>query len=350
MWDLGSVSAGGGHRWSLRGWEPGRIAGVAGSCCSCAGRYPAPIVAGDAQRREPGEVDSGGEQGGRPGRQAPAKRQRSVDRTAASPAYTCPADQAHSVELSRFEQAKLTAATGIKDARSQDVADLANALLTTALETCGRSWTPAGANAPYRPISWPVVDSPGPANPPEKRKVDSSILSLTTSFGLVSSALTRANADLALSCSQPLGDHDCPCVTVVGRPLSHADRTPRRAASGGRMTTAVTPAAASWSRTRRCVADGVALCSRAGPAWRRAHGGASIGSAACGGCSEVDRLDVRLAGRRHGRSQRLQPPCRPPDAMRCRCAGHASRGSGTRDCQGELAQRGGVSSEVGDGS
>ena len=26
-----------------------------------------------------------------------------------------------------------------------------------------------------------------------------------------------------------------------------------------------------------------------------AHGGASIGSAACGGCSEVDRLDVRLA-------------------------------------------------------
>ena len=117
-----------------------------------------------------------------------------------------------------------------------------------------------------------------------------------------------------------------------------------------RMTTAVTPAAASWSRTRRCVADGVALCSRAGPAWRRAHGGASIGSAACGGCSEVDRLDVRLAGRRHGRYQRLQPPCRPPDAIRCRCAGHASRGSGTRDCQGELAQRGGVSSEVGDGS
>ena len=31
---------------------------------------------------------------------------------------------------------------------------------------------------------------------PEKRKVDSSILSLTTSFGLVSGALTSANADL----------------------------------------------------------------------------------------------------------------------------------------------------------
>ena len=61
---------------------------------------------------------------------------------------------------------------------------------------------------------------------PEKRKVGSSTLPLTTSFGLVSSALTSANADLALSCLQPPSDHDCPCVTVVGRPLSHADRTP----------------------------------------------------------------------------------------------------------------------------
>ena len=60
---------------------------------------------------------------------------------------------------------------------------------------------------------------------PEKRKVDSSILSLTTSFGLVSSALTRTNADWASWCLQPSSDHDCPCVTMVGRPLSHADRT-----------------------------------------------------------------------------------------------------------------------------
>jgi len=29
-----------------------------------------------------------------------------------------------------------------------------------------------------------------------------------------------------LSCLQPSSDHDCPCVTVVGRSLSHADRTP----------------------------------------------------------------------------------------------------------------------------
>jgi hypothetical protein len=62
---------------------------------------------------------------------------------------------------------------------------------------------------------------------PEKRKVGTSTLPLTTSFGLVPSALTSANADLALSCLQPPSDHDYPYVTVVGRSLSHAD--PRRA-------------------------------------------------------------------------------------------------------------------------
>ena len=61
---------------------------------------------------------------------------------------------------------------------------------------------------------------------PEKRKVGSSILSLTTSCGLVSSAPTSANADWALSSLLRSSDHDCPCVTVVGRSLSHADRTP----------------------------------------------------------------------------------------------------------------------------
>ena len=61
---------------------------------------------------------------------------------------------------------------------------------------------------------------------PEKRKVGSSTLPLTTSSGLVSSALTSANADWALSCLQPPSDHDCPYVTVIGRSLSHADRTP----------------------------------------------------------------------------------------------------------------------------
>ena len=68
---------------------------------------------------------------------------------------------------------------------------------------------------------------------PEKRKVDSSILSLTTSRGLAPSALTSANAYWALSCLQASSDHDCPCVTVVSHSLSHADRTPR-----GRLETA----------------------------------------------------------------------------------------------------------------
>jgi hypothetical protein len=61
---------------------------------------------------------------------------------------------------------------------------------------------------------------------PEKRKVDSSILSLTTTYGRVRSALTSAYAYLALSCPQLSDDRSCPCVTVVRHPLSHADRTP----------------------------------------------------------------------------------------------------------------------------
>jgi hypothetical protein len=63
---------------------------------------------------------------------------------------------------------------------SHRIADLANALLTTTLETCGRSWTPRRANTLYGPLNWTVVDSAGLANPPEKRKVGSSILPLTT--------------------------------------------------------------------------------------------------------------------------------------------------------------------------
>jgi hypothetical protein len=48
---------------------------------------------------------------------------------------------------------------------------------------------------------------------------------LTTSFGRVSSALTSVNTDWALPCLSLSSDHNCPCVTVVGRSLSHADRT-----------------------------------------------------------------------------------------------------------------------------
>ena len=39
---------------------------------------------------------------------------------------------------------------------------------------------------------------------------------------------------MALSCPQTSSDHDCPCVTVVGRSLSHADRTPCLCAPGSR--------------------------------------------------------------------------------------------------------------------
>ena len=48
----------------------------------------------------------------------------------------------------------------------------ANAVLTTALDTCGRSWTPrcpGGSSGLHR---WPAMDSPGLGNSPEKRKAD----------------------------------------------------------------------------------------------------------------------------------------------------------------------------------
>ena len=76
------------------------------------------------------------------------------------------------------------------------------------------------------------IFQPAEVTVPEKRKVGSSILPLTTRFGLVSSALTSANAGWAFSWLQPSSDHDCLCVTVVGRSLSHADRS---SASRGRV-------------------------------------------------------------------------------------------------------------------
>ena len=41
------------------------------------------------------------------------------------------------------------------------------------------------------------------------------------------SPLTSVNANWALSYQQSSSDHDCPCVPVVGRSQSHANRTPR---------------------------------------------------------------------------------------------------------------------------
>jgi hypothetical protein len=69
------------------------------------------------------------------------------------------------------------------------------------------------------------VDSCGPGRSPEKRKVGSSTLPLTTSSGRVSSALTSVNADRAFRCLSLPSDHDYLCMPVVGRSVSHADRT-----------------------------------------------------------------------------------------------------------------------------
>ena len=65
-------------------------------------------------------------------------------------------------------------------AHPQHIADLANTLLTTAVETWGWSWTSKGASASYGLVRRPVVDAPGLAKPPEKRKVGGSTPPLTT--------------------------------------------------------------------------------------------------------------------------------------------------------------------------
>jgi hypothetical protein len=92
-----------------------------------------------------------------------------------------------------------------------------------------------GVSGQDRPSAPGTLRPPGKraVRQPEKRKADSSILSLTTGFGLISSPLTSVNADLALACLQSPSDYDCPCVTVVCRSLSHADRTSRL---GSRIT------------------------------------------------------------------------------------------------------------------
>src|SRR5262249_41126029 len=59
-------------------------------------------------------------------------------------------------------------------------ADLANTLLTTAVETWGWSWTSKRASTPYGLVSRSAVDSPELAKPPEERKVGGSTPPLTT--------------------------------------------------------------------------------------------------------------------------------------------------------------------------
>ena len=61
------------------------------------------------------------------------------------------------------------------------------------------------------------------AKPPEKRKVGGSTPPLTTIRLATDEALTSANTDWTLPYLSQSSDHDCPCVTAVGRSLSHAD-------------------------------------------------------------------------------------------------------------------------------
>jgi len=60
----------------------------------------------------------------------------------------------------------------------------------------------------------------------EKRKVGGSTPPLTTIQLAIDEALTSAKADWTFPCLSQASDHDCPHATVVGRSLSHADRTP----------------------------------------------------------------------------------------------------------------------------
>ena len=121
----------------------------------------------------------------------------------------------------------------------------------------GTPWRP-GPRHRYRPFDRRgdrALLCPDPAAcQPEKRKVDSSILSLSTTYGQVRSALTSANAYLAFSFPQPSGDRGCSCVTVVRHPLSHAPPC----ASGGLSASNLWPVCRISSPGRSCT-DGFRL-------------------------------------------------------------------------------------------
>ena len=71
-----------------------------------------------------------------------ANQASALGKTHCGPHYVQLAAQVHAIQLPRFEQIKLTSATRTKGAHAQRIADLANALLTTALEHV-----------------WPILDS-----------------------------------------------------------------------------------------------------------------------------------------------------------------------------------------------
>jgi len=110
-----------------------------------------------------------------------------------------------------------------------------------------RSWRnrrqQAAATPDFPPRTGVTAGIPGA----EKRKVGGSTPPLTTSYGLVLVALTSANAEWALSRVQSPSDHDCPPVTVVGRLLSHADRTPRLRGPRIAASSCTNPCSKPWA-------------------------------------------------------------------------------------------------------
>lgn len=61
-----------------------------------------------------------------------------------------------------------------RDSALERPADLANGVLTTAVEACGQPWTPTRTKASYSPVRRPVVDALGPTQPPENRTLGGS--------------------------------------------------------------------------------------------------------------------------------------------------------------------------------
>ena len=97
-------------------------------------------------------------------------------------------------------------------------------MLTTAVETWGRSWTLGSASMPYDLVSSPVVDGPGLAKPPEKRKVGGSTPPLTTGSISVATMLTCPNADEVPGSGDIWIDARRPYATGVSRTLSYVGR------------------------------------------------------------------------------------------------------------------------------
>jgi hypothetical protein len=101
----------------------------------------------------------------------------------------------------------------------------ANAVLTTVVDTWGRSWTPRCSSRSSDLIRRTVVDSRGPGHSPENRMVTSRWSPVSRRCGPAASrsaAATRLDqAELARCSALPWSARDSPgnCAAVAGRPL-----------------------------------------------------------------------------------------------------------------------------------